>query len=166
MILYWCVCVACCAMTNFSSPWRCHHDASKCSCRENDSLRNVWRVVFRASISELLAPFRICYVLYHFSDMSPRNGSVRNVWRASCRSRGGVLSSPNPCLSLRRRPRKRFWGKRDHNFVVAWLLAAHAPIARSRSRRCLAMVCFDCNSPFFLPCIFCIVGDRCRPTAF
>ena len=90
--------------------------------------------------------------------MSPRNASVRNVWRASCRSRGGVLSSPNFWQCLRRVPRKRILSKRDHNFVVAWLLAAHAPIARSHPSRGATNFCLDCNLLFFYNASFALLA--------
>ena len=135
MVLHSCLCVTCCAVTKISPPCSCERVASKFSFRENDSLRDVWRAVFRASNSTFLRPFKICYVSHAFGDTCARNDSVRNVWRASCRFRAGVLSSPIYWPSLRRRPRKRILGKRDHNLAVSSLVAASLPHARSHPRR-------------------------------
>ena len=94
MLSHSCSCVTCCAVTKIAPPCSCVRVASKCSCRENESLRNVWRVVSRASNSTFLLPFRICHVSYASSGTCARIDSLRNVWRASCRLGGGVLSSP------------------------------------------------------------------------
>ena len=70
----------CWVRTKFGCPCACRNVTRKRYYRENETLRNVWRLYFQALISLPLRVFRLSNVLSPFSDKCAPDERLRNIF--------------------------------------------------------------------------------------